>query len=103
MAGLPGGTDERAAEEEIRFYERDRDRFPFLSNFFEHSLVIGGRDDWESVKEDLMLRALRAKFSIPELCERLLATDDAKLVEDSGLSHARRLSRVGPSGSELES
>jgi ribA/ribD-fused uncharacterized protein len=40
------------------------------------------RRDWESVKEDIMRQALRAKFTQhPELRELLLATGDAKLVE----------------------
>jgi ribA/ribD-fused uncharacterized protein len=40
------------------------------------------RRDWESVKDGVMLDALRAKFDQhPELAEQLLATGDAKLVE----------------------
>lgn len=39
------------------------------------------RKDWEEIKEDIMLICLRAKFNIPELREKLLATGDAYLVE----------------------
>jgi len=39
------------------------------------------RKDWEGIKQDVMRKALRAKFSIPELREQLLATGDAKLIE----------------------
>ncbi|MFO7563611.1 MAG: NADAR family protein [Enhygromyxa sp.] len=42
----------------------------------------GLRSDWEQVKEDVMLRALRAKFAQhPRLARRLLSTADAELVE----------------------
>lgn len=40
------------------------------------------RADWEAVKEEVMLTALRAKFlQNPDLRARLLATGDARLVE----------------------
>lgn len=40
------------------------------------------RPDWESVKENVMRQALRAKFTQhPELRELLVATGDAKLIE----------------------
>ena len=40
------------------------------------------RDDWERVKDDVMYRALAAKFTQhPALREQLLATGDAPLVE----------------------
>lgn len=39
------------------------------------------RKDWEEVKEDVMLFALREKFSNPELRKKLLATGDATLIE----------------------
>lgn len=41
------------------------------------------RDDWEEIKLDIMLKGLRAKFSDPHLRNRLLATEDAILHEDS--------------------
>ena len=39
------------------------------------------RSDWEQVKDQVMLDALRKKFAIPELREKLLATGDADLIE----------------------
>ena len=39
------------------------------------------RSDWEQVKDQVMLDALRKKFAIPELREKLLATGDANLIE----------------------
>jgi ribA/ribD-fused uncharacterized protein len=39
------------------------------------------RGDWESIKLDVMETALRKKFAIPELREKLLATGDAWLEE----------------------
>lgn len=43
------------------------------------------RRDWESVKETVMLEALRAKFSQhAELGDLLLSTGEARLVEHSG-------------------
>jgi N-glycosidase YbiA len=42
----------------------------------------GLRPDWEAVRDDAMLRALRAKFTQhPLLREQLIATGDARLVE----------------------
>lgn len=41
------------------------------------------RADWETVKDDVMRIALRAKFSNPELRYLLLSTGDEKIVEDS--------------------
>jgi len=42
------------------------------------------RADWDAVQEDVMLRALRAKFTQhPELREKLLATGNEELVHDS--------------------
>ena len=39
------------------------------------------RKDWEYVKLKIMLELLRKKFADKELGDKLLATDDAKLVE----------------------
>ena len=39
------------------------------------------RPDWEEVKDEVMLDALRKKFSIPELREKLLATGEEYLIE----------------------
>jgi ribA/ribD-fused uncharacterized protein len=42
------------------------------------------RADWMAVKRDIMRRADRAKYDQhPDLAERLLATDEAEIVEDS--------------------
>ena len=44
----------------------------------------GFHPDWEKVKDDVMFKALKVKFSPdhhPELCEKLLSTGDAQLVE----------------------
>jgi ribA/ribD-fused uncharacterized protein len=39
------------------------------------------REDWEDIKVEVMMTALREKFAIPELREKLLATGDAHLIE----------------------
>ena len=39
------------------------------------------REDWEMVKDTIMLEGLRAKFSIKGLREKLLATGDEELIE----------------------
>ena len=39
------------------------------------------RPDWEQIKSDVMRQGVTAKFQIPELRERLLATGDAILIE----------------------
>lgn len=41
------------------------------------------RKDWESVKEEVMLRGLRVKFSVTDLKRKLLHTGDATLIENS--------------------
>jgi N-glycosidase YbiA len=41
------------------------------------------RPDWDRIKEEVMLRALRAKFAAPSLRARLLATGRRELVEDA--------------------
>lgn len=47
--------------------------------------LAGLREDWDEVKDDVMRRALRAKFSQhPDLRSQLLATRDAVLVEHTG-------------------
>jgi len=43
--------------------------------------VIPVRLDWEMIKQDIMLKGLRVKFSDPVLLAKLLATEDATLVE----------------------
>lgn len=37
--------------------------------------------NWRELSVEIMLGVLRAKFSVPEMAERLLATGDAELVE----------------------
>jgi len=39
------------------------------------------RPDWEEIKNDIMLKGLRIKFSLPDMREKLLATGDRVLVE----------------------
>lgn len=39
------------------------------------------REDWESVRIDIMRELLRQKFQIPEFKEKLLATGEAELIE----------------------
>lgn len=39
------------------------------------------RQDWEEVKENVMYICLKAKFDIPELREKLLATGESELIE----------------------
>ena len=41
------------------------------------------RDDWEEVKEDIMLNALRKKFGHPKMREILLGTKRRALIENS--------------------
>lgn len=41
------------------------------------------RADWEEVKEDVMLYALRRKFTHPKLKSILLSTKNRELIEDS--------------------
>lgn len=44
------------------------------------------RDDWEEIKEDVMLELLREKFSDPELADMLTATYPLELVEGNNWS-----------------
>lgn len=45
--------------------------------------MVENRKDWEAVKEGVMRKALRAKFSSEEMKNLLLSTGDAKLIEAS--------------------
>jgi len=59
---------------------------PFLAMRAGRSLRIGKefRSDWENIKVEVMLKGLRAKFQQhPELAQKLLATGNAVLHEDS--------------------
>lgn len=38
-------------------------------------------ENWREISYDIMLEIVRAKFSLPEMAEKLLATGDAELVE----------------------
>jgi len=69
-------TDFPETQEYIRSIEK-----PIEAKKFARSIPI--RSDWERIKEDVMLQALRAKFSIPELREILLSTGDAIIHENS--------------------
>ena len=46
------------------------------------------RDDWDEIKLCVMQVALRLKFAIPELREKLLATGNTKLVEGNSWGDA---------------
>ena len=41
------------------------------------------KPNWDMIKQEVMMKGLRAKFSNPELREKLLATGDAILFEDN--------------------
>lgn len=60
-------------------------REPFLSLNPAESKKLGRtltiRQDWETVKENVMLSLLRLKFSNPILSKKLLATGDQVLIE----------------------
>jgi len=60
------------------------------------------RDDWEEIKDFVMLEILRRKFSVLEFRDRLLATKDANLVEGNtwgdlywGVCDGRGKNRLG--------
>ena len=56
----------------------------------------GCREDWEGVKDEVMLRALQAKFAQHEdLREQLVATGDARLVEDAPRDYYWGIGRRG--------
>lgn len=39
------------------------------------------REDWEQIKDSVMLFAIRQKFKDPDLAQKLLATKDTELIE----------------------
>ncbi len=45
--------------------------------------IVPIREDWDNVKEEIMLNGLREKFKIPELKELLLKTGKKELIENS--------------------
>jgi ribA/ribD-fused uncharacterized protein len=70
-------TTDLAKRERIR-----KAQTPALAKQLGHSVC--SCPDWKEVKEDIMLKALRAKFSQnPDLAEVLLDTGDNRLHEDS--------------------
>mgnify|MGYP003337824536 CR=1 FL=1 len=58
------------------------------------------REDWETVKCDIMLELLKSKFTDSELKEKLLATGEAELIE--GNNHGDRFwGRVNGEGMNM--
>ncbi len=60
------------------------------------------RDDWDEVKDAVMLELLRKKFEIPALAEKLLDTDDLYLEETNhwydrywGVCNGKGLNHLG--------
>ena len=75
-AATPGEAKQLAA------YPDPRRKAAAKSWFLANGLL--PREDWMAVKRDIMRRADRAKYDQhPDLAERLLATDEAEIVEDS--------------------
>jgi ribA/ribD-fused uncharacterized protein len=57
------------------------------------------REDWDAIKFETMLTALRAKFgNYPELREKLVATGDLPIYEDSPYDHVWGTGRRGAVG-----
>lgn len=58
------------------------------------------RDDWDQVKFEVMLTALRAKFGdgYPVLKKKLISTDDRPIYEDSPYDHVWGTGRRGSVG-----
>jgi N-glycosidase YbiA len=59
------------------------------------------RPDWEEVKEDIMMEALRKKFAAAELRKLLLSTGDRPLVEASPFDHYWGCGRSGKGRNRL--
>ena len=55
---------------------------PGLAKRMAHKLTVDLKQ-WETVKFEVMLKALRSKFSDPELKKVLLSTDERPIYEDS--------------------
>lgn len=114
--GLPHPFPDR--EGEICVYPTVEHRFQAMkaTNRADHDLIavrgspaeakikgrgIKLRPDWETVKWDVMVEALRAKFAIPEFRSSLLTTGDKFIYEDSptdaqwGLWNAREKAWTG--------
>ncbi len=62
---------------------KDHERFQFLSaaESKKEGRLLNLREDWEKVKDDIMLTLTFEKFKDPELAEKLLATGDLILEE----------------------
>lgn len=58
------------------------------------------KDNWDNIKKDVMLRVLRAKFSVTSLKGMLLATGDLELIE--GNDHGDVYWGCVPTGFSLE-
>jgi N-glycosidase YbiA len=56
---------------------------PKDARMFGQSRTFELRADWDTVREEIMLEALRLKFSIPIARELLLSTGDRMLIESS--------------------
>ncbi len=80
---------DKACQEKIRLVAS-----PSIAARLGRSRKVPLRGDWEAVKEDIMLKALRAKFTQHEKFRRiLLETNDATLIE-----HTTRDSYWGDGG-----
>ena len=73
---------------------------PYEAKRFARSLRL--RDDWETVKDEVMLYGLRMKFNEPHLANRLLSTKGRLLVEGNehgdvywGVCNGTGLNRLG--------
>ena len=59
------------------------------------------RPEWESVREEIMLKALRLKFQRPELKATLLSTGQSPLVEASPFDYFRGAGQDGSGQNRL--
>ena len=71
--------------EDLEYQERIRTaKSPMIAARLGRSRKVKLRRNWESVKIDVMRRAVQAKFKAhPEISELLLSTGDEKIVEDA--------------------
>jgi ribA/ribD-fused uncharacterized protein len=72
------GAENAAYRERIR-----KAKTPKEAKTLGRTRTIAIRPDWEEVKDDIMLAALRRKFAVEKLRGLLLATGDRRLVEAS--------------------
>jgi hypothetical protein len=59
------------------------------------------RKDWEEVKEDVMYRALKAKFHNFHMWKKLMETGDKELIEDSPYDYYWGIGRNGTGKNRL--